>query len=171
MTGSSRRTPSPSARHRGAWALRTATGADWRVLVAHRHQMWAEIGGRTARELATHDRAYRRWALPRLKSGELVALVIESPGGGIAASGAVWFRPDQPRPGLSQLDAPYILSMYTEPRFRRHGLARRIVREALRICRKRGYRRVVLHAAPKGRRLYRTEGFERTWEMRITLER
>jgi GNAT superfamily N-acetyltransferase len=151
--------------------IRRATRSDWNVLVDHRHRMFAEIGGRTRQQLAAHDRLYRRWMRRRIASGELVLLVIEVPGTGVVASGGVWFRPDQPRPESPQLQVPYVLSMYTEPGFRGRGLARRIVGEAVRISRRRGYRRVVLHAAPRARSLYRKAGFERTWEMRRELGR
>lgn len=96
-------------------------------------------------------------------------LVVRGKEGRIIASGGIWFRPEQPRPGIPQLTVPYILSMYTEPAFRGQGQAGRIVREALRICRRAGYTRVTLHAARKARRLYTRFGFERAWEMRAPL--
>jgi GNAT superfamily N-acetyltransferase len=140
---------------------------DWKVLVDHRHRMFAEMGGRTHQRLTAHDRVYRRWMGSRLASGELIVLAIEAPGRGIVASGGIWFRPEQPRPETSRQDVPYLLSMYTEPEFRGQGLAARIVREAVRICRRKGYKRITLHAAPRARPLYEREGFERTWEMRL----
>jgi GNAT superfamily N-acetyltransferase len=171
-TMAGRRTGSTASRiHRdlGQLKFRRATPSDWKVLVDHRHRMFAEIGGKTARQLSAHDRLYLRWMKPRIRSGELVSLVIDTPDHGIVASGAIWFRPEQPRPETTRLDVPYLLSMYTEPEFRGRGLARRIVQEAVRICRRRGCRRVVLHAAPRARRLYEKAGFERTWEMRREL--
>jgi GNAT superfamily N-acetyltransferase len=149
--------------------VRRATAADWRVLIAHRHGMFAEIPGNSARRLSAHDAVYRRWILPRIRSGEVIELLVESRTGRVIASGGIWFRPEQPRPSLARPVVPYLFSMFTEPKFRRRGFARRIVREALRICRARGFRRVTLHAAPKGRPLYRAMGFERSWEMRIDL--
>jgi GNAT superfamily N-acetyltransferase len=131
--------------------------------------MWVDIGGRTPRQLAAHDRVYRRWLLPRLLSGEIVVWVLESSPGVVVASGGVWFRPEQPRPENSRFTVPYLFSMFTEPAFRKQGRGRRIVEEAVRLCRRRGYTRVVLHAAPMGRPLYRALGFERSWEMRRVL--
>ncbi len=137
--------------------------------MAHRRGMFAEIGGRTPRQLTAHDAVYRKWIMPRLASGEILVLVVETTDRRVVASGGIWFRPEQPRPGSPQLEVPYLFSMFTEPTYRHRGLARRIVREALRTCRARGYTRVVLHAAPRGRPLYRGLGFERTWEMRSIL--
>ncbi len=131
--------------------------------------MFAEIGGRTPRQLAAHSPVYARWLRPRLKSGEIIVLLAEVPDHGIVASGGIWFRAEQPRPEVPQFRVPYLVSMYTLPEFRGQGIARRIVREALRICRARGYARVALHAAPGARRLYRSLGFERSWEMRRAL--
>ena len=132
--------------------------------------MFDEIGGRTQRELSEHTPIYRRWIRPRLRSGELVAYVAESGAGAVLGSGAVWFAPAQPRPGMPQARAPYILSMFTEPHARGRGIAARIVRELLRLARSMDYPRVTLHASPQGRPVYRRLGFTRTWEMRRWLD-
>jgi len=132
--------------------------------------MWSEIGGRTEDEIAEHDARYRPWARRRLRSGELVGVVAEREDGTPVASGLVWFRPDQPRPRLSRLESPYILSMFTEPAWRGRGVATRVVRELLRVCRERGLPNAGLHASRLGRGVYRRLGFERTWEMRIWLD-
>jgi GNAT superfamily N-acetyltransferase len=131
--------------------------------------MFADLGVLSPRRLTAHDRIYKRWILPRLRSGEVVVLLSEGPTSRVVASGGIWFRPEQPRPLAPRWKVPYLFSMYTEPGFRRRGLARRIVREAVRICRARGYTRIVLHAAPKGRPLYKGLGFQRGWEMRLEL--
>jgi len=61
------------------------------------------------------------------------------------------------------------LSMYTEPDFRKRGVASMVVKEAIRWCRKRRYERLMLHASKMGRGVYRRLGFKRTWEMRLNL--
>lgn len=65
---------------------------------------------------------------------------------------------------------PYLLSMYTEPSFRKKGAAFMVVEEAIRWCRKKRYERLMLHASEMGRGVYRSLGFKRTWEMRLNLE-
>jgi GNAT superfamily N-acetyltransferase len=160
-----------SDRQRTRWKLRKASRSDLEILLDHRHRMWVELGKRTPRQMMIHDRLYRRWVLPRLRSGELVAWIVEGPSRRILASGGIWFRPEQPHPGFPQVTVPYLLSMYTEPEHRGRGYAGRIVREAVRLCRQRGYHRMLLHAAPLGLRLYRQAGFKRTWEMRLDLRR
>jgi len=59
--------------------------------------------------------------------------------------------------------------MYTEPDFRRRGLATRIVREAVAWCRSAGFRSMRLHASRAGRRVYAKLGWERTWEYALRL--
>jgi len=149
---------------------RHTTLADVGVLVDHRHRMWSAIGHRTEAEIAEHDRRYRRWMRPRIRSGELVGVLAEAPDGTAAGSGLVWFRPDQPRPRVLSLVVPYILSMYTRPDWREKGIASDIVRRLVAACRTKGYASVVLHASEQGRAVYRRLGFERTWEMRYFLD-
>jgi len=162
------------ARHppvREGLKYRRTTVADLGLLIDHRHRMWSDIGHRTEAEIAEHDGRYRDWAHPRLRSGELVGYVAVAPITGPVASGLVWYRPDQPRPKLSTLVSPYILSMYTEPEWRGRGIATRIVKELLGEIRRSGYPNAELHASRFGRRVYDRVGFERTWEMRIWLDR
>ena len=153
-----------------AYRIRPATRSDLDVLVRQRRGMWREIGDHTDEELDAADRAYRRWARPRLTSGVLVGWLAEAADGRIVAGGCAWLRENQPRPGWDDVVMPYLLSMYTEPEHRGRGLASRIVREALRWAKARGYRRMTLHAADLGRGVYERLGFARTWEMRYRLQ-
>jgi GNAT superfamily N-acetyltransferase len=138
--------------------------------VQHRHRMFSEIGGRSERVISQHDRVFRSWLRPRLARREVVAILATHPAHGVVGSGCLWFREMHPTPGMRPLAQPYVLSMYTHPSYRGHGIARRIVRAVLRVARARGSVRVMLHASKMGRRLYRRLGFERTWEMRLWLD-
>ena len=163
--------PTSLAPRRGKLTYRRTTIADLSLLVDHRHRMWSDIGHRTEAEISEHDARYRPWARSRLRSGELVGCVARSSDGSAVASGLVWFRPDQPRPKLPTLVSPYILSMYTDPAWRGRGIASRIVQELIALCREAGYPNAELHASRFGRRIYRRVGFERTWEMRLWIDR
>jgi len=149
--------------------IRRATLRDLDVLVRHRRGMWRDISDHTEAELDAADRVYRRWARQRMKAGALVGFLAVARDGGVAASGCVWVRRQQPMPAWPGGDVPYLLSMYTEPDHRGKGLATRIVREAVRWAKALGYRRMTLHASRYGRDLYANLGFERSWEMRIRL--
>jgi GNAT superfamily N-acetyltransferase len=139
-------------------------------LVAHRVEMFREMGGRSPRSLARHAPAYARWLRPRLRDADVVAWVAEGPDGTPVGSGALWFQPSHPRPGLDDLRVPYILSMYTDPAARGLGVASAVVRRALALARKLGYARVTLHASTMGRPVYEKLGFQSTTEMRLWLD-
>lgn len=149
--------------------VRPATRRDLDLLVRHRRGMWESMGERDRRALDEGDRVYRRWARQRLGSKRLIGFIAEDVKGHAIASGCIWLRPMQPRPGRPMRPVPYLLSMFTEPDSRGRGLATRIVQEAFRWCRDHAYPRLTLHASAQGRSLYRDLGFERTWEMRMKL--
>jgi GNAT superfamily N-acetyltransferase len=66
---------------------------------------------------------------------------------------------------------PYLLSMYTEPRYRGLGVASGVVEKALEWCRSNGFHQLRLHASKMGRKVYLKHGFERTWEMRRRIKK
>jgi GNAT superfamily N-acetyltransferase len=151
-------------------SYRPAGAGDVSTLVDHRHRMWTAIGHRTEAEITRHDRRYRAWLRPRLRSGEVVGFLATAPDGAPVGSGLVWFRGDQPRPGMRRPVTPYILSMFTRPEWRGEGIASGIVRKLVAACRTRGFESVVLHASEQGRSVYTRLGFERTWEMRYWID-
>ena len=63
-----------------------------------------------------------------------------------------------------------ILNVYTEPEFRRQGVARRIMETILHWIRARGLRSAHLHASDEGRVLYEKLGFVATNEMRLRFD-
>lgn len=132
--------------------------------------MWEAIGRGTPRQLAVHDRAYRRWVRAEWAEGRFAAFLVRDSDGAVLGSGGLWLMPAQPRPGPRiQRVTPYILSMYTDPAARGLGVASRIVRALLGWARARGYPRVTLHASKMGRGVYARLGFRSTNEMRYTL--
>jgi GNAT superfamily N-acetyltransferase len=62
-----------------------------------------------------------------------------------------------------------ILNVYTEPEYRRRGIARRIMETMIAWCKQEGFARVSLHASERGRHLYESLGFEDSNEMRLNL--
>lgn len=62
-----------------------------------------------------------------------------------------------------------ILNVYTEPEYRRRGIARQIMETMIRWCREEGFARVSLHASDYGRPLYESLGFVDSNEMRLNL--
>jgi GNAT superfamily N-acetyltransferase len=131
--------------------------------------MWLDIHPELEKEIRATEEGTRRWIRRQLSRKALIGLVVRSSGGEVAGSGCIWLREEQPRPTSMRLRVPYLMSMYTEKRFRRKGVARLIVRAALKWSREHGYDRVVLHASEQGRPVYEGLGFAQTNEMRLKL--
>jgi GNAT superfamily N-acetyltransferase len=62
------------------------------------------------------------------------------------------------------------MNVYTQPAYRRQGLARRIMLEILAWARGAGLGRAALHASGDGRSLYTGLGFQPTNEMRVSFD-
>jgi GNAT superfamily N-acetyltransferase len=62
-----------------------------------------------------------------------------------------------------------ILNVYTNPEYRRRGLAGKIMQTIINWCKREGFARVTLHASEDGRHLYESLGFELSNEMRLKL--
>ena len=149
------------------FVLRRATLADTDLLVRHRLAMFREMGDRPEPAIVRHGCAYLAWMVPRVASGEMVAWVAEGTDGRSLGSGAVWFQPTHPRPGIDDLRVPYVLSVYTTPRARGRGVATAVVRRAIALAKRLGYARVTLHASAMGRGVYERVGFHPTTELRL----
>jgi GNAT superfamily N-acetyltransferase len=59
------------------------------------------------------------------------------------------------------------VNVYTEPAYRRQGLARELMKKVMEWCAREGVETVILHASEEGRPLYERLGFEATNEMRL----
>lgn len=142
---------------------------DLDALVHQRREMWKALGIKNGEMHDRGDRIYKRWARARLKNHQLMAWIVKSSDGRVAGGGCVWVQPVQPRPHRASMVQPYLLSMYTEPDFRRRGVASMVVKEAIKWSRRNKYERLMLHASEMGRKVYSQMGFKRTWEMRLDL--
>jgi GNAT superfamily N-acetyltransferase len=146
-----------------------ATLGDLDLLVTHRLEMWLDIHPELEADVRKSEGATREWIRDKLSEGKLVGFVARTASGAVAGSGCVWIREEQPRPTNPRHETPYLMSMYTEKGYRRKGVAKMIVREAIEWGRERGYERIVLHASKEGRPLYESFGFEPASEMRLKL--
>ena len=150
------------------FAIRRASSRDLKVLIHHRRKMWQEMGIHDVTALRKHDIAYRRWAMTRLRSGKLLGWVAEA-NHGVVGSACLWLQPIRPVPGVTGKTVPYLMSMYTEPSFRKRRIGTQILIKAIKWARKNGYSRIMLHASKMGRPLYLRYGFETTSEMALKL--
>lgn len=72
-------------------------------------------------------------------------------------------------PGVRQYG--YVWGVYVAPNERRRGLGRALTERCIDALEEIGCTHVLLHAAPPGRGVYATLGFESTNELRLTLSR
>ena len=143
--------------------------ADLDLLVRHRLSMWHELRPEFRTKIDRSKAYTRRWIKARLASGELIGFVARAPDGRVAGSGCVWLREETPRPNNPLHVVPYLMSMYTEKDFRMQGVAKAIVKRAVKWSREHHHERVVLHASDYGKHLYEEAGFPPTREMRLIL--
>jgi GNAT superfamily N-acetyltransferase len=150
--------------------IRPATIDDLPHILRHRRCMFLDMGTATETELVPvllTTEAFLRESLP---SGAYRGWLAETVDGRIAAGAGITIVP---WPGHPRDPAPrrgWIQNVYTEPEFRRLGLARRLMETVLGWCRAEGFYTVSLHASRDGKPLYESMGFLQTNEMRLTLQ-
>ena len=132
--------------------------------------MFDDMTGTTSTKQTIADDPYRSWAKEMMKRRLFHGYVVTTGNGKVAASGCVWLRQAQPSRGRPASLVPYLMSIYTSPEFRRKGLASMIVKETMAWAKKKGYRRMTLHASSVGKKVYSQLGWKRTWEMEVDLE-
>ena len=161
----------PKRRFRSGITIRRATLKDLGTLVSLRRAEQSEFGLTDEKALDKADQVFARWARSRIKTRRLVGWLAEKRNGMAVGCGCVWLQPVHPSAYRRGTHRPYLLSMYTEPRSRGHGVASRIVLAAIDWCKKQGYLSLALHASDMGRRVYKPFGFKPTSEMRLDLSR
>ncbi|HTS37699.1 MAG TPA: GNAT family N-acetyltransferase [Candidatus Solibacter sp.] len=85
------------------------------------------------------------------------------------AGGAVLITPWPAHPYDLVCRRATILNVYTDPEFRRQGIARTLMHTMIAWCKQQGLARVTLHASDDGRHLYESLGFETSNEMKLKL--
>ncbi len=151
------------------FAIRCASTADLETLVAHRREMFRDMGYSDEAVLNSMSARFQVWLLEHLNMGDYRAWLVSAPDGSIAAGTGLWLM-DWP-PHMIGLGARRgnILNVYTAASFRQRGLARQLMDTVLLWCRENGVDTVILHASSAGRQLYESVGFTPTNEMRLYL--
>jgi len=152
------------------FAVRAGTLADVEIIVAHRRAMFFDGGFHDQRALDEMSAAFGPWLRRKMQAGEYLAWFAVSDDNHIAAGAGLWLMDWPPHmigPGRYRGN---IVNVYTDPRFRRMGLAMRLMETVLDWCRNNRVRAVILHASDEGRPLYDKLGFTATNEMRIVLD-
>lgn len=158
--------------------IREATPGDI-AIIAHQRAAMFEAMGRTVpaviAPLVDATVTMLRDALPRGEYRGWLASVSSEPQRVVAGAGVQLRRvlPFPQRKLDGRVDVALgrqaiVINVYTEPPFRRRGLARRLMHEVLAWARTVELDSLVLHAATDGRPLYEELMFEATNEMRFT---
>ena len=148
---------------------REATGDDLAVLLTQRRKMFLDMGYRDDAVLEEVGSASRRFFEQWLADGRFRAWVAETGPGEIVAGGGVLILDHLPSPRDPHPQRPLIVNVYTEPAYRRRGIARRLMAIMVDWCREKGFGSVTLYASPDGKPLYEALGFAPTNEMRFML--
>ncbi|HEX4489128.1 MAG TPA: GNAT family N-acetyltransferase [Terriglobales bacterium] len=148
--------------------IREARVEDIPQVVRHRIGMYEamEVGDPESREematasakilpQAIRDGSFRGWLAE--VDGKVVA------GGGLFVTS--WLS----HPGDLICRKATVLNVYTDPEYRRQGIARKLMEVIVEWCRKEGFANLFLHASHEGRPLYEGLGFQTGNEMRLKL--
>lgn len=151
-----------------SYTIRLATLNDVDTIAHQRSAMFTDMGLDVVK-IQSWEQPFRQWVRARLEFGEYIGFLAVS-GGDVIAGAGLWVHDWLPSPQTVSPNRGYILNVYTEPPFRRQGIARRLVELAIDHCRAQGIPTVVLHASEQGRPLYDAMGFTVTNEMRLKLQ-
>lgn len=157
--------------------VRDATLDDIDTMAFHRAAMFRDMGKLPEALFENMLDASRLYFARAFSEGEYLAWLVspaEDPARIVAGAG-IQLRLALPtlrtdHDGVSVVSGlqGLVVNVYTEPAFRRRGLARLAMQTVLREARERCAAGIVLHAAPEARPLYESLGFVPTNEMRFT---
>jgi len=149
--------------------LRMAGVDDTSIIVHHRRAMFTDMGYADIASLDAMDSAFAPYVRRAIADGSYRGWLAVTSEGHVAAGGGLILHEWLATPRNADTQRAYILNMYTEPEYRKRGIARRIMNAILDFCRAEGLHSVSLHASEFGRPLYVSIGFEPTNEMRLRL--
>lgn len=157
--------------------IRFATPADAPIIAAHRVTMWRDMGelpDEFAEPLRGRAVIQFRDAISRGEYVGWLAAPSENADKIIAGAG-VLLRDSLPSPrkvngqtvGVTTGKLGLLINVFTEPEWRRRGVAVQLMQRVIEWCREQPLDRLVLHASDAGRPLYEKMGFVATNEMRL----
>ncbi len=147
-----------------ALVLRAADALDAEALVELRVAALLELGLLEPPAAPSFAERARREYWTLLREDRLTAWVLQA-GGRIAGCACVlyWNRLPYPRTSLHA----ELAGVYVAPAYRRRGIARELIVEALAGARSRGVRRIVLQPTARTVALYRGLGFDESGQLRL----
>jgi GNAT superfamily N-acetyltransferase len=145
------------------WTVRAATATDAAAIAVHRFDERPAPAEPVAR--------YAAWLRPRIEAGFYLGRLAVIEERVIAGAGAVLLDWGPRRDSGAVHLLARINNVYTEPAWRRRGIARALLRGVLDDCRARGILHATLAATADGAALYRALGFSpKADEMTLRLD-
>jgi GNAT superfamily N-acetyltransferase len=149
--------------------LRNASAKDAGTIAGHRRAMFRDMGYEDKAALDSMMSRFLPWLEAKMTRGDYLGWLAVTGDNLVVAGAGLWLM-DWPAHMVGTCARRgNILNIYTEPEFRRRGLARWLTEAALNWCKINGVDFVILHASPQGRALYESLGFQTSNEMRIKL--
>lgn len=151
-----------------AISYRQATSADVDALARMRWQMETERHPDIRADYAAYLAAARQDIRAEIERGAHIPFVAEANGEVVACAILIWWTM---LPSLTELHRKrgYVSSVYTDPAWRRCGIARRLMEQLIDRARAMGVTRLVLWASDMGRPLYLDQGFEPSGALELNL--
>jgi GNAT superfamily N-acetyltransferase len=154
------------------YVIRRASVDDAAIIAKHRVTMFRDMGQVPTDAMAAELLELSTPALTAtLRDGSYVGWLALDAKGDIVAGAGVHIKPQLPRPSADRIavtPVPLVVNVYTEPAWRRRGLARALMITLMQWAKDQGFDRVNLHASKDGHALYVALGFVATNEMRWT---
>ena len=150
--------------------LRKATVADVDAILRQRRGMYIDMGIADEEALATMMATCRPFLAAQIKEENYHEWLVENDAKEIVAGGGIFLYDCLSTPTDPLIRRPLIMNVYTEPAYRRKGIARTLMDTMIAWCREQKFTSVVLHASNDGRPLYESLGFKQTSEMRLRLQ-
>lgn len=145
----------------------TLEAFDIEAIVHQRRAMFFDMGHCDAPALDAMSARFRPWLCRKMEAREYLAWFAIAPDSSIAAGLGLWLMDWPPHMVAAGQWRGNILNVYTEPAYRRRGVARTLMQIALEWCTANGVDAVILHSSPEGRALYESLVFMPTNEMRL----
>ena len=148
--------------------IREATPADIPEILRQRRGMYVDMKYKDASALDAMVKLTAGYLTKAMADGSFRAWLACDDDHAVAG-GAIVVSPWPAHPYDLECRRATILNVYTDPAYRRRGLASALMQTMIDWCRREGYARITLHASDDGRHLYESLGFEASNEMRLNL--
>jgi GNAT superfamily N-acetyltransferase len=152
-----------------SFRVRLGTLEDIPAITRHRVGMMLEMGLATPDQCAVYEPEFRVFVRREILAGNFKSFLAETEAGRVVSGGAVYIVPWPGNPSDRLQKRVFIINVFTDPEFRRRGIAHTVVGVLVDWCRTQGFHSVRLMASDDGRPLYQSMGFFPTREMKLEL--